>query len=287
MGISSLVKRILPAATSFVATGNPAVAFATAVQTDKNLRAEKKFKQQQAEAQRRYEEQLNMAEIFGQGNLSSIQAPMAGRTTANAGFGAGFGEFLTDVGKNIVSPFANLATAVQPFFGRSEVQQPAVTTTRQIGAQESQGSGTVQGFIGGPALGPAIGTAAKFLRSTPGQIGTGLGIGALTSFVGADGKTIRITRKMKSQYRAVLNLANGNYALAADMVGVSEDFFISVLLKRFRNDGPAVTKAALRKTKQTVRRLKSMCDMYDSLRPTATRRRAPMRRATTTLISNK
>jgi len=48
-----------------------------------------------------------------------------------------------------------------------------------------------------------------------------------------------------------------------------------------------VTKAALRKTKTTVRRLKSMCDMYDSLRPTATRRRAPMRRAATTLISNK
>ena len=75
--------------------------------------------------------------------------------------------------------------------------------------------------------------------------------------------------------------------MAADMVGVSTDFFISVLLKRFRNDGPIVTKAALRKTKSTVRRLKSMCDMYDSLRPTATRRRAPMKRASTTLISNK
>jgi hypothetical protein len=48
-----------------------------------------------------------------------------------------------------------------------------------------------------------------------------------------------------------------------------------------------VTKAALRKTKTTVRRLKSMCDMYDSLRPTATRRKAPMKRASTTLISNK
>ena len=30
-----------------------------------------------------------------------------------------------------------------------------------------------------------------------------------------------------------------------------------------------------------------MCDMYDSLRPTATRRRTPMKRAsTTTLIKN-
>jgi hypothetical protein len=97
---------------------------------------------------------------------------------------------------------------------------------------------------------------------------------------------MRITRKMKSQYRSVLNLAGGNYQLAADMIGVSDDMFIAVMLKRFRNDGPVVTKAALRKTKTTVRRLKSMCDMYDSLRPAAARRRSPMKRATTTLIKN-
>ena len=101
------------------------------------------------------------------------------------------------------------------------------------------------------------------------------------------GGGMRITRKMKSQYRAVLNLAQGDYDQAASMIGVSTDMFIMVLLKRFRNDGPVVTKAALRKTKTTVRRLKSMCDMYDSLRPTATRRKAPMKRASTTLISNK
>ena len=104
---------------------------------------------------------------------------------------------------------------------------------------------------------------------------------------GGGGGNMRITRKMKSQYRAVLNLNNGNYDAASDMLGVSTDMFIQVLLKRFRNDGPVVTKAALRKTKTTVRRLKSMCDMYDSLRPSATRRKAPIRRASsTTLIRN-
>ena len=63
---------------------------------------------------------------------------------------------------------------------------------------------------------------------------------------------------------------------------------VALLLKRFRNDGPVVTKAALRKTKSTIRKLKNMCDMYDDLRPAA-RRRTPMRRATrasTTLIKN-
>jgi len=92
---------------------------------------------------------------------------------------------------------------------------------------------------------------------------------------------------MKSQARTVLNIAGGNISVAADILNISDEMLIQILLKRFRNDGPVVTKAALRKTKQTVRRLKSMCDMYDSLRPSATRRRTPMKRATTTtLIKN-
>jgi len=53
-------------------------------------------------------------------------------------------------------------------------------------------------------------------------------------------------------------------------------FFI--LTKRFRNDGPVVTKAAVRKTKTTLRRMKGVVDMYNSVcKPTA--RRAPARRA--------
>ena len=92
---------------------------------------------------------------------------------------------------------------------------------------------------------------------------------------------------MKSQARMVLNMTGGNLSAASQMLGIDENTLVMILLKRFRNDGPVVTKAALRKTKQTVRRLKSMCDMYDSLRPSATRRKTPMRRSsTTTLIKN-
>jgi len=287
MGISSIVRRIVPTAIGY-ATGGPVGAATAFYDTETQLRSQARQKRIQNRINTEIaQEEERMAEIFGTGNVSSIQAPMVRPTTQQAGFGAGFGEFLTDVGRNIVSPFASLASQVAPFFGRSEIQQPAVTTTRRMGAQESQSSGTTTAFIGGGGLGQAIGAASRFLRTPQGQIGTGLGIGAIGAFLGPDGKPIRITRKMKSQYRSVLNLAGGDYALAADMVGVSQDFFISVLLKRFRNDGPVVTKAALRKTKQTVRRLKSMCDMYDSLRPTAARRRAPMKRATsTTLIKN-
>ena len=64
-------------------------------------------------------------------------------------------------------------------------------------------------------------------------------------------------------------------------------FFI--LTKRFRNDGPVVTKAAVRKTKTTLRRMKGVVDMYNSVcKPTAPKRRAaPSRAKAVQLISNK
>ena len=202
-----------------------------------------------------------------------------------AGFGSGFGSFLSDVGSNIVSPITSLFSQVRPFISQQSQGQPALPTRSNLGGQESQESGVTSAFIGG--IPNVLGQAARFLRTPGGQIGTGLAGGIGASLLGGGNGGMRITRKMKSQYRAVLNLAQGDYDQAAAMIGVSTDMFIAVLLKRFRNDGPVVTKAALRKTKTTVRRLKSMCDMYDSLRPTATRRKAPMRRASTTLISNK
>ena len=99
---------------------------------------------------------------------------------------------------------------------------------------------------------------------------------------------------MKRLAQQAYNLSAGNLSnatvLFAQLSGVQVDdrTFVLILTKRFRNDGPVVTKAALRKTKTTIRRLKDMCDMYDSLRPRATARRrtTPMRRATTTLIKN-
>ena len=284
--LDKIVSVAVPAAIGF-ATGGPAGAFVGGVS---GAQAEKsKRKQKRLIEQRQQEEQRIMSEFFGSSSrgLSTIQAPMAGQriTTSNAGFGSGFGSFLTDVGQNIVSPFANLFSQVRPFISQQSVGQPALPTRTNLGGQESQSSGVTEGFVGG--FGNLAGQAARFLRTPAGQIGTGLvgGIGA--SLLGSGSGGMRITRKMKSQYRAVLNLAQGDYDQAAAMIGVSTDMFIMVLLKRFRNDGPVVTKAALRKTKTTVRRLKSMCDMYDSLRPTATRRKAPMRRASsTTLIKN-
>ena len=284
--LSNFIKKAAPVVAA-VAPGTP-IGTAAAVVTYKQAKQEQSY-------QRKLAEQAQQGQTFHGigGNMfipsdisqGSTTAQRQIGSTANTGFGSSFGTFLSDVGSNIVSPLSNIFSSVRPFISQQSVGQPALPTRTNLGGQESQSSGVTEGFVGG--IPNILGQAARFLRTPAGQVGTGLvgGIGA--SMLSGSGNGMRITRKMKSQYRAVLNLAQGDYDKAASMIGVSTDMFIMVLLKRFRNDGPVVTKAALRKTKTTVRRLKSMCDMYDSLRPTATRRKAPMRRASTTLISNK
>ena len=212
-------------------------------------------------------------------------------STANAGNTGFFGtatNFFNQAGNFLSSAFGS---GIPQLFGvnrpQSAAQQPAVTTNTGSMAQETQGSGSIQAGFG--SLLPTITGAARSLIKSPlGQTAFGTGLGLGVSMIGSDGKQMRITRKMKSQARMILNMTGGNIQQAASILNISEDQLIFILLKRFRNDGPVVTKAALRKTKSTIRKLKNMCDMYDDLRPAA-RRRSPMKRATrssTTLIKN-
>ena len=284
--LSNIIKKVAPIVAT-VAPGTP-IGTAAAVVTYGQAKQEQSYQrklaeQRQKEAQRR--QNPMEFDIRGTGLRQGVDYYGMPQKQTQAGFGSSIGSFLSDVGSNIVGPLSGLFSQVRPFISQQSQGQPALPTRSNLGGQESQESGVTSAFVGG--IPNVLGQAARFLRTPAGQVGTGLvgGIGA--SLLGGGNGGMRITRKMKSQYRAVLNLAQGDYDQAAAMIGVSTDMFIAVLLKRFRNDGPVVTKAALRKTKTTVRRLKSMCDMYDSLRPTATRRKAPMRRASTTLISNK
>lgn len=287
--LSNLIKKAAP----IVATVAPFTPIGTAAAVVSTVQA-----QQDASYRRKLAEQTrskqNM-EYFGSGGSSipTIQANLA-RTTpvvATASSGSGFFDTvrsgLREVGGFVSDAFAS---GIPQLLGvnrpRGVGQQPAITTVTNVGAQESQGSGSIQAGMGAP-LSSILAAGRGLLKNPLGQLALGGGAAAAISGFSGQPSGMRITRKMKSQARMVLNLANGNISVAADILNISEDMLVMILLKRFRNDGPVVTKAALRKTKQTVRRLKSMCDMYDSLRPTATRRRTPMKRAsTTTLIKN-
>ena len=285
--LSNVIKTIAPVVATVAPLTGPTGMVVGAVAGEKARSDQRKVQREQEEIAAR-NRRAAMAEFRDADILFPSTSMSNNRQVNQAGFGAGFGQFLGDVGRNIATPFVNLAQTVAPLFGKSVAQQPAITTTRNLGAQETQQSGAIEGFIGGGGLGTAIGAAGRFLRSPTGQIGTGLGLGLLGSMTGTSGTGMRITRKMKSQARTVVNLTGGNLSAAADILGISEDMLVTILLKRFRNDGPVVTKAALRKTKQTIRRLHNMQDVLKSITPTAAgRRRAPMKRATTTtLIKN-
>jgi|TARA_A100001015_G_scaffold34575_1_gene38290 hypothetical protein len=96
-------------------------------------------------------------------------------------------------------------------------------------------------------------------------------------------KKLRVTRRLKSQVKKAVELFGVEFV--AEQMGVDVEVVVYIMTKRMRNDGPYVTKAAVRKTRQTVRKMKNLCDMYEDLRPTA-RRRAPARKTMSTRITN-
>ena len=288
--LSNLIKKAAPIVAT-VAPGTP-IGTAAAVVSIGQAQQDANYRRKLAEEQRRKAEM----EIFGSGRSSipTIQANLAATTPvlSTASSGGGFLDTLRS-GVREVGGFVSdiFSTGIPQVFGVSRppsiIQQPAVSSTANVGAQESQGSGSIQAGAGA-LLTPVLQGARNLLKSPAGQLAFGTGTGLALSGVGTQSSGMRITRKMKSQARMVLNMTGGNLAAAADILGIDQNTLVMILLKRFRNDGPVVTKAALRKTKQTIRRLHSMQDVLKSITPTATmRRRAPMKRATTTtLIKN-
>lgn len=140
-----------------------------------------------------------------------------------------------------------------------------------------------------PAAVPAIiGGGVAVSRGMLGAFlsGAAAGITAPTiidPFTGQE-KKLRVTRKLRSQVKRAVEMFGVDQV--ANQMSVDVEVIFYILTKRMRNDGPYVTKAAVRKTRQTVRKMKNLCDMYDDLRPPA--RRAPARRTAskTTLIKN-
>lgn len=258
--------------------------------------AKKEFKKKQAQQAK----ETNMMD-FGT-NRSTFRDPYAGTgvlvpnvgtQNAGGGFFSNVGSFFRDAGGLVRDVFGS---GIPQLFGvgrpQGVTQQPAITSVTNLGAQESQGSGSVEAGLGG--LLPAITQGIRSVVSNPiGQIGIGTAVGGALSLIDGAGRQVRITRKTKRLAQQAYQLSMGDLSAATSLfanlsgISVNEMQFVQILTKRFRNDGAVITKAALRKTKSTIRKMKSMCDMYDDLRPAA-RRRSPMKRATrsTTLIKN-
>ena len=292
MSISSLVSRVIPAAIGF-ATGGPVGAVTAAAATETAKRDEKRIKREINEYNARQQKIGEQIMAIGDPSFPGAFPTPRPANLTQPSFFSRLGDIGSSIGNTLLTGLESAVPSVinRAIFGGSRpisaAGQPAITVNTGSMAKESSGSGTIEAGV--PSLvQPLLQAGRALLKSPGGQLAIGTGTGLAFSNMGQQQSGMRITRKMKSQARMVLNMTNGNLQAAADILGIDENTLVMILLKRFRNDGPVVTKAALRKTKQTIRRLHNMQDVLKSITPTATmRRRAPTKRAsTTTLIKN-
>lgn len=135
-----------------------------------------------------------------------------------------------------------------------------------------------------PAIISGGSAAARTIGGMLGLAGGAMMIAPLiTDPLTGEQKKLRVTRKLKSQVKKAVEMFGVEFV--AEQMGTDVEVVVYILTKRMRNDGPYVTKAAVRKTRSTIRKMKSLCDMYDDLRPAA-RRRAPARKTMSTRITN-
>ena len=288
--LSNLIKQAAPVVATVAPfiPGGQAVAVVASAKTAADQIAAAKYQQSLQQEQIRRSQNMAIGDPSFPG---AFPVPRPASITQPSFFSR-IGDLGSTVGNTLLSGLESAVPSVinRAIFGTrpvSAAQQPSVTTVTNVGAQESQESGSIQAGVGG-LLPTVLGGARSLLKSPLGQLALGGGAGLALSGMGSQGSGMRITRKMKSQARMIVNMVGGDLNQAADILGIDANTLVMILLKRFRNDGPVVTKAALRKTKQTIRRLHSMQDVLKSITPTSTgRRKAPMKRATTTtLIKN-
>ena len=153
-----------------------------------------------------------------------------------------------------------------------------------------QGQPPIYG-AGAGLLGPAL----QIGRNIGGALRTPGGAGAAGALVGAaadyivdmfgNTKKLVITRKMQREVKELYMYMNADLnAVAAAYsqykgMNFTAAMIQKILLKRFRNDGPYVTKAAIRKTRSTVRKLERLEALKKQITGT---RAAPRRRAAAT-----
>lgn len=195
-----------------------------------------------------------------------------------------------DIGKDIGEIGANNVDVSAPPAG---VDSPATTLpVSQTGMIMPMGSRfeSQQAFIGGAGLGAlatqGIGALGRVLSkpSVGGLIG-GIGAGAAAEFVMdqfGNTKKLVITRKLQRDTKKLFMMSGGDLGVVSAnslrFLGkdLSPQQVLMVLFKTFKNQGPYVTKAAVRKTRQTIRKLDTLEQLKAQMCPP--KRAAPRRR---------
>lgn len=222
----------------------------------------------------------------GSGIGGLLGAPELGRR-----IGGGISRTVGDIGEklDVSTPSAGVDSpaSVAPISQTSNLTIPGFTGMGQGTGMQRQPQ---QAFIGGlaPLVGQGLGQAARLL-SRPGVAPTvgGFAAGAVADFfVDQFGNTKKlvITRKMQRDVKKLFMMSGGDFNMTAELYrmatgrSITGEQVVQIITKTFKNQGPYVTKAAVRKTRSTIRKMETLCDLKDRLAPP---KRAPARRRAT------
>ena len=95
-------------------------------------------------------------------------------------------------------------------------------------------------------------------------------------------KKLVITRKLQRDIKKLFMLSGGSFEMTAELYEMATgrrltpEQVVKIYTKTFKNQGPYVTKAAVRKTRSTIRKMDTLCNLKDQLCPP--KRAAPRRR---------
>ena len=247
----------------------------------------------------------SLGKAFG---ISTPEAANIATSFATGGLGAAIGATIgslgtgSDVQPKTTFPTTSTMPGVPTPMETAPARPAGVDSPATVSPASQTSMVPQQAFIGGfglPGLATGlIGGAARTL-SRPGVGGalTGLGAGVAADFVMdmfGNQKKLVITRKLQRDVKKVFMLSGGDvgFISANSMMlfgkDLSEDQILRILFKTFKNQGPYVTKAAVRKTRATIRKMETLCDLKDRLCPPKTaRRRTPARRSSTMITQVK
>jgi len=178
----------------------------------------------------------------------------------------------------------------------TQLSQTSATGRRMIDVDPRLGQGIAMNQAGLGFLAPLANTAGRLLTGGAARnIALGVGSGFLADSIGlfdGDGRKLIITRKMQREVKEMFMFMGGDLNRTAQaysnfkMRSYSADNILAIMLKKFSSQGPYVTKAAVRKTRSTLRKMKTLADITSDLMP----RKAPVRRratsTTTKLVRN-
>jgi hypothetical protein len=234
----------------------------------------------------------------GQGVGANIGQGVGYVVTGGNPAGAAAGARIGDTLSSAIDTDGSEGQATARSVNQNLPQESGGSGNRMINPYANDAGTSPQQAFFGPAL-TAFGRGALQQGSrllTPSNVGTGVGLGlagaGVQTIMDAFGQPKRfiITRKMQREVKELFAYANGDMNAVAQIysqfkgMNYSPDMILAIMLKKFRNDGPYVTKAAVRKTRSTVRKMARLNQLYADITPKArpaTRRRA----ASTTKIT--